>query len=55
MNIDLGFSGNALIKAGERYSFNIRLLGNAVNIAPYIIVVSNRDEFEGVVGNNFRS
>lgn len=48
MNIDSGFPGNKVVKAGERYSFNVRLLGNAVTVAPYIIVAAQNAALKGI-------
>ena len=50
MNIDSGFPGNTVVKAGESYSFNVRLLGNAVTIAPYIIVAAQNAAIKGIRG-----
>ena len=45
MNIDAGFPGNTLIKAGEKFSFSIRLFGTAVSVTPNLIVaVQNAGE-----------
>ena len=51
MNIDSGFPGNTVVKAGERYSFNVRLLGNAVSVAPYIIVAAKNAAMKGIKGS----
>lgn len=51
MNIDSGFPGNKVVKAGEKYSFNVRLLGNAVTVAPYIIVAAQNTALKGMRGS----
>ncbi len=51
MNIDSGFPGNRVVKPGERYSFNVRLLGNAVTVAPYIIVAAQNAAMKGIRGS----
>lgn len=48
MNIDSGFPGNTLIKAGKSFSFYVRLLGNAVNVIPYIIVAAKKAAVIGI-------
>ena len=50
MNIDSGFPSNTLVKAGEKFSFNIRLLGNAVTVAPYMIVAAQNAALHGIKG-----
>ena len=51
MNIDSGFPGNKVVKSGGRYSFNIRLLGNAVTVAPYLIVAAQNAAMKGIRGS----
>ncbi len=51
MNIDSGFPGNTVVKPNGRYSFNIRLLGNAVSIAPYIVVAAKNAAMQGIKGS----
>lgn len=48
MNIDSGFPGNTIVKAGEKFTFNVRLLGNAVTVAPYIIVAAQNAGLRGI-------
>ena len=51
MNIDSGFPGNRVVKAGKRYSFIVRLMGNAVTVAPYIIVAAQNAAMKGIRGS----
>ncbi len=48
MNIDSGFPGNKVVKAGEKYSFKVRLLGNAVSVTPYLIVAAKNAALAGI-------
>ena len=50
MNIDSGVPGNSFVKAGDCYSFNIRLLGTAVNVAPYLIVAAQNAALHCIKG-----
>ena len=51
INIDSGFPGNKVVKAGERYSFIVRLMGNAVTVTPYLIVAAQNAAKKGIRGS----
>lgn len=50
MNIDSGFPGNTTVKAGDVFSFSIRLFGTAASIAPHLIVAAQNAAEHGFKG-----